>query len=606
MSTILYKFRSSTSYTPLHLPGTSARLLDIKRAIIRDKKLDSASSAPSSLEFDLQISNAATDEVYENEDAIVPRGTRVVVRRVACERGRGILNRLAGHDVAAPSGGGVDKSDFYTFRQNGGEEEDEFVDSTAQQQQDENKELEALKAVTDQAGEVFSGQGRIWTGGPGGASRGGGAPHFPKPPPKQHTFRPDADPELRMQAPKTKKRATGIPRTFLSEGPKAEDEGEEGGSDVASTLVTNKHAFETLVARSGGQSSNDTTNNLSYALKLTSTALPEHLTCGICNSLVKNAMLVPWDEQGRPACESCIRDGLLQNGYKCPMTGTEGVSPEDLFANVGLRKAAEAFEKSVWEKMAEMERQIEEERLADEAKEEVKQAEDEFEDVGEGIVKRGGKKEKKRKVGSDFGEDEFGGDVFDVAENPEEEDEPLMEPTKKEQPTYIEPSTKDNDNKLETTDESNVDNGNDGEKGVEDAKEEATTTTDNAVSNSSTNNNDKEPEASRKQPLKRRGPPAGYVLGPAGGGMMGPSPFNVPPPPPPPPRPNSSASDAIKGDSGSNKDSRSGSVDLSAGPGSDTLGSPPPQMMGRGRGDDAACPLNVMSVFVVFPLPDLP
>lgn len=66
---------------------------------------------------------------------------------------------------------------------------------------------------------------------------------------------------------------------------------------------------------------------------------------------------------------------------------------------------------------------------------------------------------------------------------------------------------------------------------------------------------------------------------------MGPSPFNVPPPPPPPPRPNSSASDANKGDNGSNKESRSGSVDLSTGPGSDAVGSPPPQMMGRGHGD---------------------
>lgn len=599
MSTILYKFRSSTTYTPLHLPGTSARLLDIKRAIVRDKKLDSAASAPSSLEFDLQISNAATDEVYENEDCIIPRGTRVVVRRVACERGRGILNRLAGNDVGASAAGGgaaVDK-DYYTFRQGAGDE-DEFVDAP----QDESKELEALKAVTDQAGEMYSGQ-RAWTGGPAGPSRvaGAGAPHFPKPPPKQQTFRPDADPELRMQQPKTKKRATGIPRTFLADAPKAEDE-EEGGGDLASTLVTNKHAFQTLVARSGGQSSNGTTNNLSYALKLTSTSLPEHLTCGICNSLVVNAMLVPWDELGRPACESCIRDGLLQNGYKCPMTGMEGVSPEDLFPNVGLRKAAEAFEKSVWDKMAEMEKQIEEERLAEEereakAAEEAKQAE--FEDVGEGIVKRGaGKKDKKRKVDSDFGEDEFGGDVFDVAEDPaeEEEEEPIIEP-KTEQPTDVEPSsTNDNDNKLETTDESNVDNGADGEKDEtkKDDGDEATTN-DNDVSNSSTTNNDaKEAEqVSRKREApKRRGPPAGYMLGPAGANMMAPSPMfgvNVPPPPPPPRTSAAASSSENKSDTASNTGSRSGSVDFGAGP-NDGMGSPPPQMMGRGPGDGGRFP----------------
>ena len=601
MSTILYKFRSSTTYTPLSLPGTSARLLDIKRAIVRDKKLDAAIGAPGSLEFDLQLTNAATEEVYEDESAIVPRGTRVVVRRVACERGRGILNRLAGSEVAPPSSAmssGVDKSEFYTFRQGDGDE-DEFITDAPQQpqqEQDESKELEALKAVTDQAGEMMG--GRAWTGGGPSAPRPPmGAPHFPKPPPKQPMHRPDADPELRMQQPKVKKRATGIPRTFLSDGPTAAEDEEGATNDLASTLVTNKHAFETLVARSGGQSSNDPTTNLSYALKLTSTTLPEHLTCGICQNLVKSAMLVPWDELGRPACESCIRDGLLRNGYKCPMTGMEGVSPEDLFPNVGLRKAAEVFEKSVWEKMNEMERQIEEERRLEEEKEELKKKEEEFEDVGEGIVKRGVKKEKKRKVEEEL--DEFGGDVFDVVDEPEEEEEP-MEPIIKEEPLKddVEPSdeTKDNNIKLETKDESNE---NDGQAKTETkGDDEVTNTDDNNVSNSSTNDKDDTVANAaaaprKKEAPKRRGPPVGYMLGPAGANMMAPSPVmfgvNVPPPPPPP-RPSNVEKNS---DTASNKDSRSDSVDLSSGPqgnssqgngNTNTPGSPPPQMMGRGPG----------------------
>jgi len=593
MSTILYKFRSATTFTPLSLPGTAARLLDIKRAIVRDKKLDSAASAPSSLEFDLQISNAATEEVYD-EDAIVPRGTRVVVRRVAVERGRGILNRLAGNDVGV-NAAAVDKSDFYTFHQGNGDE-DEFVDNNVQPEQDESKELEALMAVTDQAGEMM-GQGRAWSGGGGApmANRPAGAPHFPKPPPKQMTYRPDADPELRAAQPKTKKRATGIPRTFLSEAPKGDGEGldEEAGGDLASTLVTNKHAFQTLVARSGGQSTNDTTNNLSYALKLTSTTLPEHLQCGICKNLVVNAMLVPWDDLGRPACENCIRDGLLQNGYKCPMTGIEGVSPEDLHPNVGLRKAAEAFEKGVWEKMAEMERQIEEERIIEEKKEAEKTKDEEFEDIGDGIVKNRVKKEKKRKVDNDFGEDEFGGDVFDVADEPEEdeEEEPDIVPVKQETQND-KPSTesKDNNNKLDTMDEPNAEDGNSGEK---DIKQEGDATTADA-SNSSTAI-DKEPEQAprKREAPKRRGPPAGYLLGPAGGGAaMMPVMFgvNVPPPPPPPPKPTNTSASENKSDTASKDGSRTGSVDLnstapSQGNGGRADGAHSPQMTGRGRGD---------------------
>eukprot|EP00804_Cyclotella_cryptica_P017562 CCRYP_006715-RA/>CCRYP_006715-RA protein AED:0.05 eAED:0.05 QI:269/1/1/1/1/1/2/124/799 len=647
MSTILYKFRSSTNYTPLHLPGTSARLLDIKRAICRDKNLGSSNGgAPSSLEFDLQISNAATDEVYDDENAIVPRGTRVVVRRVACERGGGILNRLAnagmdGGGGAAGEAGRVAKSEFYTFRE-GGEEEDEFVDDA----HDESRELEALKAVTDQAGEVFSGQ-RGWSGGP--PPRGvAGAPHFPKPPPKQPAFRPDADPELRQQQQqqqqqlnKTKKRATGIPRTFLSEAPArvegdaAPDGSDETGGDLASTLLPNTLAFQSLIARSGGQSQTDKTNNLSYALKLTATPLPEHLTCGICSSLVNNPMLVPWDDAGRPACESCIRDGLLQNGYKCPMTGIEGVSPEDLFPNVGLRKAAELFQKSVWEKMESMERQIEEERRAEEEKERerMSKGEDEFEDVGEGIVKgkntKKGDVKKKRNV-DEFGEDEFGGDVFDVvSEENDDEEDAVEDPNTLEKHTQVKQqamntndnhvetsTTNDNHNKMETTDDPNVDGNKDGKGNVKDGKnpEDNATNNDNAVTNSSTNSTSNEKDtaeastaatatARKREAPKRRGPPPGYVLGPAGAGMMAPAPtvmfgVNVPPPPPPPPRPipvapvenNVGTNNVI----GTNDGSRSGSIDPNAPPtttmdatpppGNELPGTPPP-MMGRGRGD---------------------
>ena len=68
-STILYKFRSGTSFEPLPLPGTSARLFDIKKAIVNAKKLNSSSSN-TSLEFDLSIQNATTNEVYDDESMI--------------------------------------------------------------------------------------------------------------------------------------------------------------------------------------------------------------------------------------------------------------------------------------------------------------------------------------------------------------------------------------------------------------------------------------------------------------------------------------------------------------------------------------------------------
>ena len=93
-STILYKFRSGTSFETLPLPGTSARLFDVKRAIVRAKGLDGGGGGGATMEFDLSVRNANTDEVYDDEAMILPRGIRIVVRRVAAERGRGILSRI--------------------------------------------------------------------------------------------------------------------------------------------------------------------------------------------------------------------------------------------------------------------------------------------------------------------------------------------------------------------------------------------------------------------------------------------------------------------------------------------------------------------------------
>ena len=158
-STILYKFRSGTSFEPLPLPGTSARLFDIKRAIIRAKKLD-GSSSNTTLEFDLSIQNANTNEVYTNESMILPRGTRIIVRRVAAERGKGILSRMAQGGLGPLDEGsmnnlGGDAADngYYTFKSRNRDEDDEFLDAAPPPQPvaavavvDESKELEALKA----------------------------------------------------------------------------------------------------------------------------------------------------------------------------------------------------------------------------------------------------------------------------------------------------------------------------------------------------------------------------------------------------------------------------------------------------------------------------
>ena len=143
-STILYKFRSGQTFEALPLPGSAARLVDVKKAIVKAKKLDQGAG----LEFDLSVKDATTNQEYVDENMVLPRGTRVIVQRLPAARGHGFLARMARADAgfgsaaattsAAPSG-------FYTIDSRNNEEE-EFVSTS---KPEEEKELAELMAVTD-------------------------------------------------------------------------------------------------------------------------------------------------------------------------------------------------------------------------------------------------------------------------------------------------------------------------------------------------------------------------------------------------------------------------------------------------------------------------
>lgn len=133
------------------------------------------------------------------------------------------------------------------------------------------------------------------------------------------------------QQPQPKKSGRGIPRTFLSltkppltDGT-AHPEGEDDDDNAAanqSSLQTNALGFEALLARGGGTSAtgpgSSKRRDLQYALDLTATTVPDHLRCGICDRVVRNAMLIPWDAEGRTTCETCIRDGLKKTCSNVP------------------------------------------------------------------------------------------------------------------------------------------------------------------------------------------------------------------------------------------------------------------------------------------------
>ena len=99
-SSIQFRFSSSKTYEAVTFSGLMIKLLELKRAIVEKRNLDKGTS-----DFDLRISNAQTDEVYESDDVMVPQTTSVVVRRVPGTAETGLLAKLEGParvDMPAP------------------------------------------------------------------------------------------------------------------------------------------------------------------------------------------------------------------------------------------------------------------------------------------------------------------------------------------------------------------------------------------------------------------------------------------------------------------------------------------------------------------------
>ncbi|KAI8335801.1 DWNN domain-containing protein [Chlamydoabsidia padenii] len=90
MSVIYYKFKAAkdSDYDVFTFDGSGATVFDVKREIIRAKKLGKGT------DFDLAIYNAQTDEEYNDDMFMVPRNTSVIVRRLPPSRpGKGTAQR---------------------------------------------------------------------------------------------------------------------------------------------------------------------------------------------------------------------------------------------------------------------------------------------------------------------------------------------------------------------------------------------------------------------------------------------------------------------------------------------------------------------------------
>ena len=106
--------------------------------------------------------------------------------------------------------------------------------------------------------------------------------------------------------------------------------------------------FEDLKGRAIG----DKTIPFKDALIITATTVPGHLQCEVRRGLLNEPACIHWDNEGRSACESCIRAALSKD-FHCPITGVE-ISHDDIHINRSLQHAVDIFTDSVNRKMKEI------------------------------------------------------------------------------------------------------------------------------------------------------------------------------------------------------------------------------------------------------------
>lgn len=75
MSCVHYKFSSKLNYDTVTFDGLHISLCDLKKQIMGREKLKAADS-------DLQITNAQTKEEYTDDNALIPKNSSVIVRRI--------------------------------------------------------------------------------------------------------------------------------------------------------------------------------------------------------------------------------------------------------------------------------------------------------------------------------------------------------------------------------------------------------------------------------------------------------------------------------------------------------------------------------------------
>ncbi|CDW54478.1 retinoblastoma binding protein 6 [Trichuris trichiura] len=317
MSCIHYKFKSSLDYRTVTFDGLHLSLCELKRMIFDRERIRAS-------DFDLLVTNAQTNEVYEADTAVVVRNSSVIVSRIPVQAQRKLPKIWdRGMDGVVPKQVTTETPSLANSAVN--------CLSAYSEAMSEEEKLEKMQeeSTFDYDPSRYQRKHLIATGVPPAnyiCNRCGQPGHW-----------------IKMCPSSNIKRTTGIPKGELMETTADDPQAMLTAAGTYAVPFLHKQAF--LMGKADKRFGDYRVGPV-FPAEQKKQSLPHELLCSLCDNLLRDASLIPCC--GYSYCDECIRHCLLESDDRqCPHCHENGISPTALIPNGKLREAVKAFQTSM-------------------------------------------------------------------------------------------------------------------------------------------------------------------------------------------------------------------------------------------------------------------